>query len=85
MLTFEIFNDPLNLITHDKNQFKKKRIYFPSFLFFPIIYFFKQKKLKLCIETLIRCTHMVNILGLFSSNEHVDEISTETVRLHTIS
>jgi len=38
-----------------------------------------QKKLKLCIETLIRCTHMVNILGLFSSNEHIDEISTETV------
>eukprot|EP00111_Clytia_hemisphaerica_P020996 TCONS_00061925-protein len=38
-----------------------------------------QKKTKLCIETFIKCTHMVNILGLFSSNEHIDEISTETI------
>lgn len=38
-----------------------------------------QKKVKLCTETMIRCTHMVNILGLFSSNENINEVSTETV------
>jgi len=38
-----------------------------------------QKNVKACMETLMRCTHMVNILGLFSSNENINELSTETL------
>ncbi|XP_065666407.1 immunoglobulin-binding protein 1 isoform X2 [Hydra vulgaris] len=40
-----------------------------------------QSKMEECIKCLVRCTHMVNLLGIFSSNETIDEVSTENVKL----
>lgn len=39
-----------------------------------------QDNIKSCIEKLICCTRMVNMLGLFSSNEEVQEVSTGNLR-----
>jgi len=39
-----------------------------------------QAKVKSCITQFVRCTFMVNILGLFSFNEEIDEVSTGNLR-----
>jgi len=39
-----------------------------------------QKRVKNCIDQFAQCTCMVNVLGLFSSNEDLEEISTGNLR-----